>query len=111
MKLPDLVMIPFTGAPGPHQITKTVEVQSGTSVGAHSAAAGTADRESFHLRGCGQPLESSRPALHFSSHQVIAGLRHVIGSQDLTTGLEGIPIESPLAGEPYMAACRHTGRD
>src|SRR5437868_9955558 len=80
LELPKLVVIPFSRTPSPHQIAIRVVVQSGVILTAHGTAARTAHPESFYPNRRRQPSKSFRPALHFSSHQIIAGCLHVVGS-------------------------------
>src|SRR2546425_13320141 len=83
LESPEVVMIPFSGTPGPHQIAEAIGVQPGAILGAHGAAARTADGERLYLNRRRQSLERARITLHFPPHQVIARRRHIVASQDL----------------------------
>src|SRR6266478_3811550 len=77
---PEFVMIPFSGAPGPHQIAEAIGVQPGAILDAHGAAARTADGERLYRHRRRQPFERVRIAFHFPPHQVIARRRHIVAS-------------------------------
>src|SRR6266852_3484609 len=80
LESPEFVMIPFSGTPGPHQIAEAIGVQPGAILGAHGAAARTADGERLYLNRRRQSFERARIALHFPPHQVIAQCRHIVAS-------------------------------
>src|SRR6266436_4021855 len=80
LESPEFVMIPFSGTPGPHQIAEDIGIQPGAILGAHGAAARTADGERLYLHRWRQPFERARIAFHFPPHQVIARRRHIVAS-------------------------------
>lgn len=109
--LPKVKAVDIPGAPTPGEITRATRKEAGLVGAAHDSSARTAHNQTSQQGSPGNEPDGSAEIRGVRNNQV-AGFGERSGSRNRScTGAFGVPLETPVAAEPDVAARAHRGLD